>query len=239
MTMRTLSIVLFTMSLSSAQTTIDLKNQTRNWDLSGVTFTRVFKVGTSLPSLCTTGDLFFNPGAVPGANIYGCVSTNVWAAQGTGSSSTGGTAAGSGVTIASGNSVIGTPATVNFVSALGVLLTFSTSGSTITMVVSLDPAVAQLKANAQSGGALLCASTSASSESYTCSMTPTLGLNVKGEVINWLPDVSCGPMPSLNVDTLGSVPIRRSDGTAIQAGDCPAGQLQQIWFDGATYRLIG
>jgi hypothetical protein len=47
----------------------------------------------------------------------------------------------------------------------------------------------------------------------------------------WKPDVSCAAAPTINVSTLGVKQMYRSDGTAIQAGDCTAGAQVGIWYD--------
>lgn len=65
----------------SAQTQIDLKTQTRRVDFSAATTTKPMKSGIALPTTCETGEVFYKTNAVAGANIYGCVSTNMWSTQ--------------------------------------------------------------------------------------------------------------------------------------------------------------
>ncbi len=48
-------------------------------------------IGTSLPSTCTVGQLFFNSAAAAGSNLYGCTASNTWNALG-GASVSGGNA---------------------------------------------------------------------------------------------------------------------------------------------------
>lgn len=43
--------------------------------------------GTTLPSTCTVGRLFFDTDATAGSNVYGCTSTNTWTLQGGGGGS--------------------------------------------------------------------------------------------------------------------------------------------------------
>jgi hypothetical protein len=65
-----------------SQTTIDLAPQGRNVDFSGAPFTRPVKVGSTLPSTCNVGELFYKVNVPAGANLYGCTSTNIWTAEG-------------------------------------------------------------------------------------------------------------------------------------------------------------
>jgi hypothetical protein len=67
------------------QTLVNLGTQGRNIDFSNAAETRPTKVGTSLPSTCSTGDLFFNTSGTAGQNLFGCASPNTWALIGQGS----------------------------------------------------------------------------------------------------------------------------------------------------------
>lgn len=62
----------------SAQTKVDLSNQSRNIDFSAATLTKPFKSGTVLPAACSTGEAFFKTNAAAGQNLYGCVATDTW-----------------------------------------------------------------------------------------------------------------------------------------------------------------
>jgi hypothetical protein len=61
------------------QTLVNLATQGRNIDFSNAAETRPTKVGTSLPSSCSAGDLFFNTSTIAGQNLFGCASPNNWA----------------------------------------------------------------------------------------------------------------------------------------------------------------
>ena len=67
-----------------SQTLINLGTQGRNIDFSNAPSTRPEKTGSSLPAVCLTGELFFALAAVPGQNLYACVSTNSWEVGGAG-----------------------------------------------------------------------------------------------------------------------------------------------------------
>lgn len=66
-----------------AQTTINGgRTILGNWDASGASTTKPFKSGTSLPSTCAVGEVFFDTDATAGQNVFGCTATNTWTAQG-------------------------------------------------------------------------------------------------------------------------------------------------------------
>ncbi len=77
-------------TLVLGQTQVDLQRQARNVDFSNAATTRPVKTGTSLPATCSAGELFFNSAASAGVNLFGCVSTNVWALLGDGGGGGGG-----------------------------------------------------------------------------------------------------------------------------------------------------
>src|SRR5580704_16702130 len=59
-------------------TQLDLHFQSRDVDFSTANSTTPFKSGTSLPSVCSVGQMFFLLNAPAGANLYGCTSLNGW-----------------------------------------------------------------------------------------------------------------------------------------------------------------
>jgi hypothetical protein len=75
---------------SFSQTTVNLPYQSKSPDFSTFSFTRPITVGTTLPSTCQVGQLFFNSAATAGQNLYACTATNVWTLE-AGSSGSGGT----------------------------------------------------------------------------------------------------------------------------------------------------
>lgn len=62
---------------SQAQTKIDLSRQTYNADFTTFPSTKPVRTGTSLPSSCSPGEMYFKTDAAPGQNLYGC-STGSW-----------------------------------------------------------------------------------------------------------------------------------------------------------------
>ena len=199
-------------------------------DMSGADHTLPMKSGliANLPGTCKVGETYFATDAPPGSNVYGCTAGNTWSAQGT------------NLTVASDGTVVGWRPKTNFMTGPGLTSLMTDNGSQIDILWALDTAVVQTQPGEQRGGVLLCESASGSSSAYQCSLTPTLDAYTKGMVLHWKPDVSGtgGPI-SLNVDTLKPVPIKLRDGVSdAPAGDIVAGQLYDIWYDGARFRLM-
>jgi hypothetical protein len=221
---------------AAAQTQIDLRTQTRNVDFTGAVSTRPLKTGSALPATCQVGDMFFKTDASAGSNLYGCTATNTWSGQA--GSSQAGSSQGN-LTIESDGTTVGQRGAINFEAGPGVMTVMTDTGSAVNVLLGLDTAVVQTPWGEQTGSALVCASTGGSSSSYQCSLQPTLQEYTTGMTLHWTPDVNgAGGPTSLNVDTLGAVPVKQADGaTDPSAAQLPAGQLQTIWYDGAKFRL--
>jgi len=67
------------------QTSVDLRTQSRNVDFSAAHSTKPLKTGTSLPTTCSVGEMFFRTDSPPGKNLYGCTATNTWSVLTSGS----------------------------------------------------------------------------------------------------------------------------------------------------------
>lgn len=78
-------LALLAYTTAEAQTRIDLSTQSRHVDFSEALSTRPFKIGSALPSVYTTGDMFFHTNASPTNVIYACTATNTWVLQSSGS----------------------------------------------------------------------------------------------------------------------------------------------------------
>jgi len=221
---------------AAAQTQIDLRTQSKNVNFQAAPYTSPLESGSSLPSTCNPAQLFFLTSAAAGANVYGCVAVNMWAAQGGGSSG-GGSGA---LTIDNNGTPAGTRSIANFVPGSGIVNVISDTGTMINIQQTIDSAVVTTRAGLQAGQTLLCASSSGSASTYTCRMTPTLTAYQSGMVLNWTPDVNgAGGPTTLNVDTLGGHAIKLSDGVTDPAsGDVIGGRLYTMWFDGSNFRLV-
>jgi hypothetical protein len=221
---------------AGGQTLVNLNTQTKNVDFTTAAFTRPVKTGTTLPSTCTVGDLFFQTSAPAGSNLYGCASTNTWMLE----SGSGGGGGGGSLAIDNNGTLVGSRSVVNLIGGLGMVNTISDTGTQISVQQSVDTSVIPSKATAQSGVMWLCASTGSSSSAYTCGLSPTLPAYSTGMVLAWKPNVNgAGGATTLNVDTLGSVAVKQADGATDPTGaDIVAGRLYDVWYDGAVFRLM-
>jgi hypothetical protein len=199
-------------------------------DMRGAEHTLPMKSGATadLPSTCQVGETYFATDTPAGNNVYGCTAANTWSGQGT------------NFTVASDGTVVGFRPKANFTTGPGLLSLMADTGSEIDILWALDTAVVQTQPGEQTGRALLCASASGSPTNYQCSLTPTLAAYVAGMTLHWKPDVNgSGGPTTLNIDTLGALPIKLRDGASNPAStDIVAGQLYDAWYDGAQFRLM-
>src|SRR5579871_3968564 len=71
-------ILLIACVAAVAQTSVDLRTQSKSVDFSSAPLTKPARVGSSLPATCSAGEAFFNSSAPAGFNLNICVATNVW-----------------------------------------------------------------------------------------------------------------------------------------------------------------
>jgi hypothetical protein len=226
--------ILFAALLAAAadgQTQLSLDSQSKNVDFTKAAFTRPVKTGTILPSTCSVGDLFFQTSAPAGSNLYGCASANTWTVQSGGG--------GGSLAVDNNGTLVGARNVMNLIGGVGVVNTISDTGTQINVQQSVDTSVIPSKAAAQSGAMFLC-NAAGTSSAYTCALSPTLQGYTTGMVLAWQPNVNgAGGATTLNVDTLGSVPVKQADGvTDPTAADIVAGRLYDVWHDGAVFRLM-
>lgn len=223
-------------AFASGQTQVDLRTQSKSVDFSAASSTKPMTTGTSLPALCGLGQMFFLSNAPAGQNLYGCVGSNTWILQSGG----GGGGGGTGETVQSAGTPVGTSATLNFSGGAGIAYAISNTGAAISIQNSVNTAVVQTLIADQTAGDHFCASSSGSATTYTCAMSPTLTVYTTGMVLNWKPDVTAaGGAATLNIDTLRAASLKLADGVTDPApGDIVAGRMQQIWYDGANFRLL-
>jgi len=98
-------------SYSGGQTQVDVRTQTKNVDFSGAASTIPAKSGSSLPTSCKLGEMFFNTNNAPGQNLYLCAPANTWTVLVSGS----------------GGSTVGTILSAN----TGQFAFYSTNGTTV------------------------------------------------------------------------------------------------------------
>ena len=201
-------------------------------DYSNAAHTLPMKTGLAAnrPATCTAGETYFATDATAGGNVYGCTAGNTWTAQG----------GGADLSVASNGVTVGARGTANFITGPGLVNAITDTGTQINVQIGLDTSLVETLPTAQSGTALLCASASSSNVSYQCSLTPTSTGYTTGMLLRWIPDVTAsGGAITLNVDTLGAVPVKLADGVSNPAsGDLMAGRLYHAWYDGSRFRLM-
>ncbi|HXI42726.1 MAG TPA: hypothetical protein VNH83_22280, partial [Bryobacteraceae bacterium] len=94
-------------TVSIAQTKVDLRTQGKSVDFSGASTTKPLKTGSALPAVCSLGELFFQTATNPGSNIYICTATNTWTGVADGNGQTG-TGAPTGGCVAGRNTYLDT-----------------------------------------------------------------------------------------------------------------------------------
>lgn len=143
------------------------------------------------------------------------------------------------ITVQVGGRPVGSANTLNFESGSGIIQTCHPDGATrITCTPSYDGAIIP-NHDAVHGAQNYCASTTGS-PTYTCRIsTGTLQAYRTGMTFVLVVDVPCNNKCSLNVDGLGPINIRRSDGVTDPGGTLAAGQPQWVFYDGQVFRLVG
>jgi hypothetical protein len=193
-----------------AQTKVDLNKQTKLVDLSNLGPTKPVQTGTMLPATCSTGQLFFKTDAVPGVNLYACVSATTWVVSGGGS----GTLNNSGASVA-GNLPV-------YLDNSGTQLVDSgVSGSPTSL---LTPSLYQ------AGRPLDCTGgVGDTGATMSCLLDPALSGYGIHMLLRFTPAVANGGAFTLNIDSLGATSVKNSD----CAGDPDPGYYQP----GQTYLL--
>jgi len=201
----------------SAQTLVDLSTQSKNVDFSNALLTKPVQVVSTLPPSCSTGRLVFLLSATPGQNLYACTATNIW------------------TQLSSGGSV----GTSNVLAGFGVLLV-TVGPSTYATV---DTAAILSRSAAQGSTSNFCQSATGNTN-YACSLNPTLQTYTGptstppgSTCLVLYVDVPNVAGATLNVDTLGPVPILGRSGGPLAGGDIPAKQPIPICYSGSAFIL--
>jgi hypothetical protein len=199
-----------------AQTKVDLSNQTKTVDLSNLGPTKPVQKGTVVPATCAVGQMFFKADAVPGANLYACVSANAWVVL----------AAGGGGLTNSGVSVAGN---------LPVYLD-SSGTQLVDSGVSGSPAVLMTQPIYQSGKALDCTGrVGDTSGTMSCLLTPALSGYGLHMLLRFTPAVANAGGFTLNVNSLGPVPVKTPDcSTDPNPGYFQPNQTYLLTYNGAS-----
>jgi hypothetical protein len=143
------------------------------------------------------------------------------------------------ITVQVGGKPVGSGTTLNFESGSGIIQSCHPDGGTrITCTPSYDSAVVPNR-DAVHGTQNYCSSTSRST-TYQCRISNgTLATYSVGMTFVLVVDVPCAAMCSLDVDALGPVIIKRSDGASDPGGTLAPGQPQWVFYDGKVFRLMG
>ena len=74
---------------------------------------------------------------------------------------------------------------------------------------------------------------------YTCKLpNKALLIYQRGQTFLLVADVTCATSCSLNIDTVGPISVKRSDGTTDPGGLLIAGEAKWIYYDGKIFRLL-
>lgn len=143
------------------------------------------------------------------------------------------------ITVQVGGRPVGSGTTLNFESGTGIIQSCHPDGANrITCTPSYDSAIIPNR-DALHGTQNYCSSATGNT-SYACRISSgTLATYTPGMTFVLVVDVPCNNRCSLNVDALGPISIKRSDGVTDPGGALAAGQPQWVHYDGSVFRLIG
>lgn len=184
--------------------------------------------GPTLPATCSplVGNIFFlTSGAQIG--IYQCSAVNTW------------TQAGGSLTVLLNGTTIGTANTLNVLPGTGVLETVTIVGNQINIQTHIDTTVTDTRLNAVSGGDLFVTDTGSNGTTYVgCPSTITPSLTT-GMVVHLVPaNSSTGGASTFNYCGVGAAGFYEANGlTNLSSTDLVAGYQQDIWYDGAKWRI--
>ncbi len=142
------------------------------------------------------------------------------------------------ITVQVGGRPVGSGNTLNFESGTGIIQTcHPDGGARITCTPSYDSAIVPNR-DAIHGTQNYCLSATGNT-SYDCRISSgTLAAYSVGMTFVLVVNVPCNNKCSLNVDGLGPIGIKRSDGVTDPGGILAAGQPQWVFYDGKVFRLI-
>ena len=145
------------------------------------------------------------------------------------------------VTVEVGAKPVGTRSKLNLASGAGILETCRDEGAAnnrITCTPSYNSAVISTHDSVHNNENY-CVSTNGTTL-YTCRM-PSKALTAyqAGMAFVLVADAPCSASCALNIDNLGPVSIKKSDGTNDPGGGLNAGEPQWVFYDGKVFRLMG
>ncbi len=102
----------------------------------------------------------------------------------------------------------------------GTLLQPGAGVQIINRQLSADTAVVLSVSDFQAGTPVDCFSSGGNPTAYTCSTSSTFPGYVNGMRLYWQPDAACTGAPTLSVNGLAAVQIRKAGGGSLDSGDC-------------------
>ncbi len=241
---------------ATAQTQIDLVTQAKRVDFSGASSTKPLQTGTTLPSACSVGQMFFKTNASVGTNLYACTATNTWSVQG-GITGTNCWADASSQTVRcqdpSGNvyTVVetATGATANewvdYIAANGVAHTSQPTPAAIGAVA--DPGSNGIPYRSGAGTATAASADKmsgpfscqdgGSSGAYSCSLAPAITAYTAGTTYWFRANTANTGSASLNLNGLGAKTIVKQSNQPVVTGDIRAGQWVMVTYDGVNMQM--
>ena len=145
------------------------------------------------------------------------------------------------VTVEVGAKPIGTRAALNLESGNGIVETCRDEGAAnnrITCMPSYNSAFISTHDSVHNNENF-CFSTNGTTQ-YTCRLPyKVITAYQAGMTFVLVADAPCSSFCSLNIDTVGAVNIKRSDGTTDPGGALIAGEPQWVFYDGKVFRLMG
>lgn len=138
-----------------------------------------------------------------------------------------------------GGRAVGSANTINFESGTGIIQTcHPDAGSRITCTPSVDSALVATRDSVH-GAENYCFSATHNT-SYACRISNSILRSYGvGMTFVLVVDAPCKDKCSLDVDQLGPVSIKRSDGSLDPGGTLAAGEPQWVFYDGRVFRLMG
>ena len=143
------------------------------------------------------------------------------------------------ITVQVGGKPVGPANTLNFESGTGIIQTCNPDGNArVTCTPSFDYNIVPRR-DSLHGTQSYCPSFTKST-SYACRMASgPLSAYTTGMTFLLMVDTPCPAQCSLNIDGLGPVTIKRSDGSLDPLGALAAGEPQWVFYDGQIFRLMG
>jgi hypothetical protein len=145
------------------------------------------------------------------------------------------------VTVEVGARLVGTRGALNLESGNGILESCRDEGAAnnrITCVPSYNSAVISTHDSAHNNENY-CFSTSGTAQ-YTCRMPyKAVTAYQAGMAFVLVADATCSASCSLNIDNVGPVNVKKSDGAVDPGGALIAGEPQWVFYDGKVFRLMG